>query len=586
MNLLRTMVYFATLCFCLWTLIRKRLQWRIPLVLVAAQVVWAAWGFWGGTDSQILAQMRLPHPAAAMPQSAATGSGDGSSYSAGYDAGYSAGGTAGLALARGTPSFLWLFVFAGAGLAVGAGKRAKWRSLQLVCRGEIFNRVVGTPVALGMLGGIGIAVLPYLLVATKWVPGSELSLRSADALLAPLPATTAIRMYSAVLGLLVFGFLFPLAERIRKAPLRWAALVPVGVLLVAKWMPFETAAPNVAAAVAVFGAYLLLYVHGDLLAAMIGMIAARAVIVPCVLLCQPVRSARESAFWLLILGAAAIITSVYWALRGGEPDEPRAFYPLAGAETTEKPDRERLQAEFQVARKAQQDALPAGAPVVDGYSLAGWCEPALQVGGDLYGYFPLPDGRLGVAVADVSGKGVPAALYMMVTKGLLSAVTRDSSGLAYILEQINLHLYRACRRKVFVTMAAVVLDPSSRRVQYGRAGHNPVVWRRARLGGTVLVKPPGLGLGMTRAERFARILAIEDLDLESGDAIVLYSDGITEAVNEAMEQFGEERLMRSVESTDGQSATESQAAILRDLARFMGPTPARDDITLVVIRAV
>src|SRR5262249_58622810 len=110
--------------------------------------------------------------------------------------------------------------------------------------------------------------------------------------------------------------------------------------------------------------------------------------------------------------------------------------------------RHRLEAEFQAARQPQQDALPAAAPPVEGYSLAGWCEPAQQVGGDLYDYFPLPDGRLGIAVADVSGKGVPAALYMMVTKGLLAAVSRDSNQLAYILEQINLHLYRACRKKV------------------------------------------------------------------------------------------------------------------------------------------
>jgi sigma-B regulation protein RsbU (phosphoserine phosphatase) len=174
---------------------------------------------------------------------------------------------------------------------------------------------------------------------------------------------------------------------------------------------------------------------------------------------------------------------------------------------------------------------------------------------------------------------------MMVTKGLLSAVSRDSSQLAYILEQINLHLYRACRKKVFVTMAAVVLDSSNRRLEYGRAGHNPVVWRRARRGETTLVKPPGLGLGMTPGERFTRSLRIEELELEPEDAIVLYSDGVTEAVNHAMEQFGEERLMRSVESTDGQSAMESRDGILRDLAAFMGSTPARDDITLVVIRA-
>ena len=101
---------------------------------------------------------------------------------------------------------------------------------------------------------------------------------------------------------------------------------------------------------------------------------------------------------------------------------------------------------------------------------------------------------------------------------------------------------------------------------------------------TLLRKPPGLGLGMCPNERFSRSLRLEELDLEPGDAVVLYSDGITEAINGSMEQFGEERLMRSVERTDGQSAAETRAAILRDLEDFTAGTPARDDVTVVVLR--
>jgi serine phosphatase RsbU (regulator of sigma subunit) len=135
-----------------------------------------------------------------------------------------------------------------------------------------------------------------------------------------------------------------------------------------------------------------------------------------------------------------------------------------------------------------------------------------------------------------------------------------------------------------VTLAAVALDPAARRMQHGRAGHNPILWRRTGLGETVFLKPPGLGLGMTPGERFNRNLKIEEVQLQEGDAIVLYSDGITEAVNATMEQFGEGRLIRAVESTDGQPAEESRAAILGDLAAFTNGTPSRDDVTLVVLR--
>jgi sigma-B regulation protein RsbU (phosphoserine phosphatase) len=121
-------------------------------------------------------------------------------------------------------------------------------------------------------------------------------------------------------------------------------------------------------------------------------------------------------------------------------------------------------------------------------------------------------------------------------------------------------------------------------VEYGRAGHNPIVWRRARRGETVLVKPNGIGLGLAGSEQFGRSLRLERLELEPGDAVILYSDGVTEAVNDTLDQFGEERLIRAVEQADGRSADETKASILRELAAFTGSTPAWDDITLVALR--
>jgi sigma-B regulation protein RsbU (phosphoserine phosphatase) len=173
---------------------------------------------------------------------------------------------------------------------------------------------------------------------------------------------------------------------------------------------------------------------------------------------------------------------------------------------------------------------------------------------------------------------------MMVTKGLLTATSQQSSDLTHILAEVNHHLYRVCKRKMFVTMAAVAMDPARRRMEYARAGHNPIVWRRTTRGTTELRKPAGLGLGMCSGDRFSRALRLEELELETGDAVVLYSDGVTEAMNSASEQFGETRLMRSIERADGQSATATRAAILRDLAAFTAGTPPHDDVTVVVVR--
>src|SRR5262249_55569726 len=149
---------------------------------------------------------------------------------------------------------------------------------------------------------------------------------------------------------------------------------------------------------------------------------------------------------------------------------------------------------------------------------------------------------------------------------------------------MNTDLHRACKKKVFVTMAALAVEPGGRSVEYARAGHNPIVWRRARRGETLLVKPRGLGLGLSGSEQFGRSLRLEQMELEPGDAVILYSDGVTEAVNAKLDQFGEERLLRAVEQTDGRSAEETRASILRELSAFRGATPAWDDITLVALR--
>jgi sigma-B regulation protein RsbU (phosphoserine phosphatase) len=132
-------------------------------------------------------------------------------------------------------------------------------------------------------------------------------------------------------------------------------------------------------------------------------------------------------------------------------------------------------------------------------------------------------------------------------------------------------------------MALGILDPSTRTLEYGRAGHNPVVWRRRLAGTTSLLSPKGLGLGITAGRVFGRTLAVEKLDLESGDTLVFYSDGLTEAMNADLEQFGEERLMTVVEKSGDLAAGPARDAILREVAEFLNGRPAQDDLTLVVL---
>ncbi|HZL55558.1 MAG TPA: PP2C family protein-serine/threonine phosphatase, partial [Bryobacteraceae bacterium] len=278
------------------------------------------------------------------------------------------------------------------------------------------------------------------------------------------------------------------------------------------------------------------------------------------------------------LGIAALVT----ATKGSEvvPE----LYGESGVRAQARTRREELLAEFNVARSAQQRMLPSRPPTLPGYTIAASCDPAREVGGDLYDFLRLSEGRWGIGVADVSGKGVPAALYMTLTKGLLCAAALDSDDPRQILGAVNKHLRTVTKKKMFVTMALGVLDPESRSMEYVRAGHNPVVWRRRDAVETRLLSGSGIGLGIAGPALFAKTLATETLQLAAGDALVFYSDGLTEAMNESLEQFGEERLMAAVENTDGLHAAPTRDSILEEVRRFLNGIHPQDDLTIAVLR--
>jgi sigma-B regulation protein RsbU (phosphoserine phosphatase) len=291
------------------------------------------------------------------------------------------------------------------------------------------------------------------------------------------------------------------------------------------------------------------------------------------------RSSWGFVLMLMLLGAGAL----WCCLRGTAESvgDPLATNPMV---TGFRAEREKLVAEFSVARRAQQDMLPQGPPIVPGYSIAASCTPSLEVGGDLYDFLKLKDGRIGIGVADVSGKGVPAALYMTLTKGLLSAVTRNNSELKIVVEEVNRHLHGVTRKKVFVTMVLGFLDVEKRLLQCARAGHNPMVWRQKEKNNTRLVSPGGLGLGITAGRVFGTHLKVEEMQLAEGDAVVFYSDGITEAMNSRLEQFGEQRLMDAVDRTDSLNAAAARDSILTEVHKFLDGVHPQDDMTLVVLR--
>jgi serine phosphatase RsbU (regulator of sigma subunit) len=372
-----------------------------------------------------------------------------------------------------------------------------------------------------------------------------------------------------------FGFLTPVMERLaRFRLLRWLMILPLGTLFftnATRVISGPVAAP-LTAGFLTLAVFWFVWAQFDLLAVLTLQISSGFLLTMLML------GQRGS----LMLGGLLIAAG--WCYVRGKAvaqGDPRATNPkLSGF----RDERAKLRAEFSVARRAQQDMLPRTPPSIPGYTIAVSCTPSLEVGGDLYDFLKLKDGRIGIGVADVSGKGVSAALYMTLTKGLLAAVTRNSSDLASVVEEVNRHLHGVTRKKVFVTMVLGFLDAERRLLQCARAGHNPVVWRQAARDLTTLVAPGGLGLGITASRVFGTQLKIEDMELSDGDAVVFYSDGITEAMNGELEQFGEQRLMEAVQKTDKLDATAARDSILGEVREFLDGIHPQDDMTLVVLR--
>jgi phosphoserine phosphatase RsbU/P len=384
----------------------------------------------------------------------------------------------------------------------------------------------------------------------------------------------------ALIGLFGFGTGF-IGRYIRRPRLAQGLLALIGIsLLVTVAQPSETSpAAFLLDGALLFTAYYQLFLRVDLLAVLAAGWFSQSLWNGATLLLQPAPSIHNSGIGAITLLAAAAGCAALVAWRGRElalEDD------VAPAVVTSR--RESLMREFSIAHRVQKQMLPDEPPVIPGCSVAASCQPAQEVGGDLFDFLKLPDGRWTIGVGDVSGKGVPAALYMTLTKGLLMATTQDSNDLVDIIGHVNHHIHAATEKKTFVTMALGAFDPDTRAFEHVRAGHNPIVWRRPADDATSLLNAPGLGLGIVSDRLFRRGVKLDRLQLSAGDALVFYSDGVTEAMNADREQFGEERLMAAVKDADGLDAGGVRERIVERVREFLAGIAPQDDMTIVVLR--
>lgn len=256
---------------------------------------------------------------------------------------------------------------------------------------------------------------------------------------------------------------------------------------------------------------------------------------------------------------------------------------LMSAMAEEIAQRERLNREVEIAREVQERLFPQTLPPILGIDYAGACRPALGVGGDYYDFLALPGGQLGIAVGDVSGKGIAAALMMAsLQASLRGEATRAPENLAALVSNVNRLVYEASSANRYATFFYAQYNPETRQLTYVNAGHNPPMlfhrsngqWKLSRLeiGGTVV--------GLLESFPYEQ----GTLRIEPGDVFLAFTDGISEAMNNSDEEWGEDRLIETVETCAGLSPSETIAHIMQAADTFVAGAKQHDDMTLVVLR--
>jgi len=247
-------------------------------------------------------------------------------------------------------------------------------------------------------------------------------------------------------------------------------------------------------------------------------------------------------------------------------------------------ERQRMQRELEIARDVQMGFLPNEMPEINGLEIAAQCIPALEVGGDYYDFIPLNSNKLGIAIGDVSGKGTQAAFYMTLTKGFLKATAENMDLATEVLVQVNKLFFENAKRNTFISMVYGIFDLDVKSLALARAGHNPVIMHQKIRGEVQEIQSEGLALGLDSGSTFDDKIQEVNISFEKGDVFVFYTDGLTEAMNNKQEEYGQERLVELIDGCASKSPQEIKDLLYSDVKKFIGKSEQHDDMSVVVVK--
>ena len=288
---------------------------------------------------------------------------------------------------------------------------------------------------------------------------------------------------------------------------------------------------------------------------------------PLYVLAQPRAALLLVAFNAVVAAGVAVALGTYDRMRR----QIEASYQVLR-------ERDALERELSVAREVQRELLPREAPAIAGLELAGVCRPAIAVGGDYYDYLQDGDGRLGLIIADVSGKGVPAALLMASLQASMRSGFPTAGSSARLAAGLNDALFRSSSAARYATAFLSAFDPGIRRLSYCNAGHLPAIL--VRKDETIRCHEGGMPIGLFEGAAYETATRT----LAPGDLLALFTDGVTEAPAPDGEEFGAERLADLLRAHRARPLDAVIETVLDALLRWSGPVDAHDDVTLVLAR--
>jgi sigma-B regulation protein RsbU (phosphoserine phosphatase) len=262
----------------------------------------------------------------------------------------------------------------------------------------------------------------------------------------------------------------------------------------------------------------------------------------------------------------------------------QAAYSLQHAKIyTQLTEKKKLDRDIEVAREIQRILLPSNAPELEGFNCAALNIPAQQVSGDYFDFIQVDADRWGVAVADVSGKGVPASIIMAMCRSVLRSKAGGNSSPAQVLREVNRQLYPDIREDMFITMIYMIVDKSGR-LTLARAGHESALWCKDHFKHIEIIEAPGMALGIDPGDVFDEVIKDVTIELLPLDTVVVYTDGINEALDDEGNEFGQEQLKAVLQAAGPQSVDFLVKTIVERVQNFSSGHAQNDDITLAAIQ--